>query len=232
MKEHYAPDFLAGAPRRSGLRKGFAAALRQRIGFTLTEVVLAVGVLSLSIVALVGLFGPTMGAVKNVVDRSGALAVADHLNSQLLSGEIYQVFGVENAADPFLQLSGKLLDAGATEVPDEEGVVYAWREYANAGNRGQADDVSLQLSITRPASGVLPRIEGAVYFAVLEEGLQQSSNKYDFGQVANSAYFPIQVSIYEAPMSDLVNNSDPDFEEFLKGERGKPLFQYTTAKLR
>jgi prepilin-type N-terminal cleavage/methylation domain-containing protein len=52
-----------------------------RKGFSLVEVVLAIGVLAVAITALLGLLGPTLLAVKNVVDTNKATASMGTIDS-------------------------------------------------------------------------------------------------------------------------------------------------------
>ncbi len=52
-----------------------------RSAFTLVEVVLAIGVLSLAIVALVALFGPTVNAVKSVIEVDQSASVASRVRA-------------------------------------------------------------------------------------------------------------------------------------------------------
>ncbi|MDR2429305.1 MAG: prepilin-type N-terminal cleavage/methylation domain-containing protein [Puniceicoccales bacterium] len=56
---------------------------RHRAAFTLVEVMLAVGVLSLAILALVGLIGATFQQVEEIVETNRALAVASTVNATL-----------------------------------------------------------------------------------------------------------------------------------------------------
>lgn len=245
MKERYTPRFY-GDISFSPV-KGFGARLRRRIGFTLTEVVLAVGVLSLAIVALVGLFGPTMGAVKEVIDRSGALAVADQVNSKLLSDEIYTALGNQTSPTRFSDFAGQLIvrsGGNVASIPTtpkgRAGVLYAWKQFNP--NRSEVGNVDLTLwpTVTNDDARGRPfdlgALDGSVYLVLMERGLQQGTNQYTFpGDVDNSAYFPILVSIYEAPMNLISTGLDlPEAElrNYANGLRGKPLFQYTTAKLR
>lgn len=46
-------------------------------GFSLVEVVLAIGIFAFVVVAVMGLFGSALGGVRDVVDRDGMVAVAD-----------------------------------------------------------------------------------------------------------------------------------------------------------
>lgn len=182
-------------------------------GFTLVEVVLAVGVLSLAIVALLGLFGPTMGAVKNVVDRSGATMVADQLNAALLSNQIYSI---DSDINTFDKLAGQVGGGNLW--------LYAWRQ---RGATSSLSQLEVQFSETKPADSVVPNIEGALFYISLKPATGLTGwSASSYSNVGDSAYFPILVSIYEVPlMGTGVVNEDGK-------PTSKPLFQYTTAKLR
>lgn len=63
-------------------------------GFTLIEVVLAIGVLGIAVLSLVMMFGPTMKSVRQVVSANEAIAATNAFNDFLQD----QARGVENAA--------------------------------------------------------------------------------------------------------------------------------------
>lgn len=52
-------------------------------GFSLVEVVLAIGIFAFVVVAVMGLFGSALGGVRDVVDRDGMVAVADSAAEQV-----------------------------------------------------------------------------------------------------------------------------------------------------
>ncbi|MGE9292894.1 MAG: type IV pilus modification PilV family protein [Puniceicoccales bacterium] len=56
---------------------------RSSKGFSLIEVVLAIGVLSLAVVAMLGLLAPTMNSVKEVVDNNKTTAMIGAVNAQV-----------------------------------------------------------------------------------------------------------------------------------------------------
>lgn len=242
MKEAYATRSCFSAPAKG--TPPVAGHLLRRIGFTLTEVILAVGVLSLAIVALIGLFGPTMGAVKGVIDRSGALAIADQLNAQLTSGEIFDSYSIsgDESGDAFYKLSEKLLTTSDGKTwTGSAGVLYAWKQYKTADNSRNLEDIEVRFSADMPnktTGFALERVEGSIYMIFLGQGLQGGDDAYKFDKtnVDKSAYFPIYVSIFELPMNWVVNNENGPtsavIKDYMEGKNGKPLFQYTTAKLR
>lgn len=204
----------------SQMQSGAPVAASRR-GFTLTEVVLAVGVLSLAIVALLGLFGPTMSSVKNVVDRGGAIAVADQLNSMLLSNQIYGELGMpvdESGLEVsnFETLGGEFY-TGTGEIKPNGLVVYAWRE-RDSSEALALDKQGMKFSKTLPANAI-DNLEGSV-FVLKMKGSEVGD--YD-GKVKDHAYFPIIVSIYEMPaVGGNVTNV----------QKESALFEFTTAKLR
>lgn len=247
MKEAYPSCSSFNVPAKGTVP--VAARSFRRIGFTLTEVILAVGVLSLAIVALIGLFGPTMGAVKGVIDRSGALAIADQFNAQLMSGEIYDSYAIagDEDGDAFYKLSSKLLttsDGKTWPGTPTTGVLYAWKEYDTNGSTRDLADLKIKFSPDLPKDGTngfsLDKIEGSVYMIFLGQGLQGGTDNYSFTKtdVDKSAYFPIYVSIYETPMPWVINGRPASptlstlIKNYMEGKNGQPLFQYTTAKLR
>lgn len=62
-------------------RKKRCGALRE--GFTLVEVVLAIGVLSVAVLALIGMFAPTMQIVREVMASDYAVASIENINYKL-----------------------------------------------------------------------------------------------------------------------------------------------------
>lgn len=72
---------------------------RHRGAFTLVEVMLAVGVLSLAILALVGLIGATFQQVEEIVETNRALAVAGTVNAALDRPELIGGDRIPNATD-------------------------------------------------------------------------------------------------------------------------------------
>jgi len=81
---------------------------RPKKGFTLIEVVLAIGVIGIAVVSLVMMFGPTMKSVRQVISTNEAIAASDAFNDFLQD----QARGIKNAAmtDNFKPASKPLFD--------------------------------------------------------------------------------------------------------------------------
>lgn len=96
------------------LRTAARSELRRR-GFTLTEVVLALGVMGLAFVPLLGLLPVGMGNFRSSMDRSAAARVAECLANEARQSDFEQV-----------QSSGNdlLFDGQGNEVRDREAAVF------------------------------------------------------------------------------------------------------------
>lgn len=202
---------------------------KQNFGFSLFEVVLAVGVLSVSILALLGLFGPTMASVKDVVDNNEANGVRTRLNAALMSDEIYKVYGLDTALSTrFTDFAEALNDPAAD--PRDPLILYFWQE------RDQLESPLVLVYTNDPKSGDeqmdLSEVEGSAFIVALERGMQSgtAAQKYDFDDVANQGHFPILVSIYPVAPGDMISKTPADFVTLVN--ETEPLFTYTTAKLR
>jgi hypothetical protein len=58
-------------------------------GFSLIEVILSVGILAIAIVSLLGLIGPTLGAVKTVIDTDAGVSAIGKMNAILDTTPFY-----------------------------------------------------------------------------------------------------------------------------------------------
>ncbi|MGE9295444.1 MAG: hypothetical protein ACQKBV_04065 [Puniceicoccales bacterium] len=193
---------------------------RARGGFSLFEVVLAVGVLAVSILALLGLFAPTMSSVRDVVDSNEASGVRTRLNAALMSDEIYSALGTSTSGTRFTDFAGRL----STPDANSPYLIYFWQTRDNTN-----DPLELNYSTSKgDVSSDLSRSEGQAFIVALEQGMQSSgADKFDFTNVQNEGYFPILVSIYALPVGELVNINELSFVN-----ETEPVFTYTTAKLR
>ncbi|GHC00100.1 type IV pilus modification PilV family protein [Cerasicoccus arenae] len=190
-------------------------------GFSLFEVVLAVGVLSVSILALLGLFGPTMSSVRDVVDSNEANGVRTRLNTALMTDEIYDAYaGLSDPATRFGEFAATLTPPTA----NTPSLLFFWNERKDVNSpliptfKENLNDFDITLS------------EGSAFVVALEQGMQGGTSTYDFSDVSNQGHFPILVSIYAVPASDLENKSIEEFKTMVNTV--DPLFIYTTAKLR
>lgn len=207
-------------------------------GFSLFEVVLAVGVLSISILALLGLFGPTMSSVRDVVDSNEANSVRTRLNSAFMSDEIYKAFGTDQADGRFETFAGQLNDPTASNRAPL--FIYFWNERDDLNDNDEIyDPVVLNYSVNPKTDTAtarqmdLTKVEGSAFVVALEQGMQGGSQPYDFSDpdfVKEQGHFPILVSIYSVAPTDLLNKNAADFTDMVN--KVDPVFSYTTAKLR
>lgn len=176
-------------------------------GFSLVEVVLAIGVIALAVVALIGLFGPTMGSVKQVVDSNFATAAISRVNA-------------------FIQ--NELTYEEAFALIDDKVVVYK-------STTGNPPNLITEMKLVRAAADyTVTEIDGTpliVFFSEIPESSASGSLEYDYDKVAEKAYIPLVVQIYELPGGSFSNpfllNLDSD-----EIENGNRIISYTTAKTR
>ncbi|WOO43387.1 type IV pilus modification PilV family protein [Rubellicoccus peritrichatus] len=201
----------------------------QARGFSLVEVVLAIGVLSLAVVALLGLFGPTMGSVKQVIDTNQATAVVSRVNAEIQRGMTWA--DIQNGI------------AGGGEM-----IFYVWKRqedtnkpvsFAMSGGNSSGTDYDADLDgdgtndVTIKGAGgdfETGKLVGTPMIVTFEQGLQGGSNPYDFSNVANEGYMPIFVSIFPVDPNQ-IGKSDYDSVDEIK-QTVEPIFTYTTAKTR
>jgi len=189
-----------------------------RSGFSLFEVVLAVGVLAVSILALLGLFGPTMSSVRDVVDSNEASSVRTRLHASLMSGEIYDRIGLPH--DGF-ETFGNLLPAPGSGDPY---VLYFWQS-----RQDNESPLELEFGADPPTLADMEISEGQSFVVTLEQGMQtQGDDAYDFSAIEEEGFFPILVSIYALPIGEMV--ALENVADFV--EANEPIVTYPTAKLR
>ena len=210
-----------------------------RPAFSLVEVVLAIGILSLAVVALLGLFGPTIGSVKQVVDTNLATAAVSRINAEIQNGMTWEeALNATNGG--YIFYVWKRQDAPTASNPNPP-VTFHMSEGNTAGSEFSADgNVDGKIDSSDPKltddlrSGNLVDTPLIVTF---DQGMQGGSNGYSFDkdEVAKQGYFPIEVSIYplEAGLT-LDGNNDKAPYSGITDVQSKldPVFTYTTAKTR
>lgn len=181
--------------------------------FTLVEVMIAVGVLSVSLAALIGLLAAISTKVAEVRSASKAISLVNDLEVILKSKAFDEVYTwVRN--------------------PRQSYVVYFWDEYANDKD---VDDPSLvcissedsgRRQSAPPNSEELKRTEGNVYRVLLslnEDALKgcrtelaSPDSEYNGGPLPASAdmygeaFLPITVEVLADPVNDIVLGSGDD----------------------
>ena len=201
-----------------------AASVRGPLAFSLIEVVLAIGVLSLAVVAMLGLFAPTMNSVKQVVDGNKATALVGMINAQVNENMDYDDIG----------------DGLATGGPM---YFYAWERERTAGNKKFVDIVMTEPNgaantpataadlngdgNTTAASPFSDRDGGVLAgpaFVVTFDQLTLGAGNYTYGNYTDEAYIPFLVTIYQLDL-----NQGFDRNKLTEANR---VLSYPSAKLR
>ena len=215
-------------------------------GFSLIEVVLAIGIFLVTILALVGLLGPTLQSVEEVEKTD-------------------EVASVVNTVNAFLQNSPEIAGATTTSkfnlifnavAGDNHATIFVFNEYLNENTEKERLVVGFQGAETLAGSGTLgpasviadtrfSESSGTIYRVILTPSSvipvsptayrsnirNSSTGTYDLLVDLDAyleGYFAMEVRIYaEEPGANFVN--DKALTEFLDVE---PLFSYNTAVVR
>lgn len=184
------------------MKKSF---IKNKKGFTLVEVMLAVGVIAVSIASMIGLLGA-------------------------ITANITQIRHQQRTADCVAQMETVLRTKRFSEVyrwlanPSEPYVVYFWTEYQNPDD----PDNSSMMLVTSEDEGYVPGMppskeamansEGNIYRALLtlyQSGLKGervaigSDAQYDGGALAGEdtsyalSYLPINMELFAEPREDI-----------------------------
>jgi type II secretory pathway pseudopilin PulG len=192
------------------------ACIRRPGAFSLIEVVLAIGVLSLAVVAMLGLFAPTMNSVKQVVDGNKATALVGMINAQVNEKIAYNDIGdgLKGGADAIMYF-------------------YAWeRENASGGidivmsdpgsSKPGSTDVSTGSSVASPKDDKA-NLAGPA-FVVTFERLELGAGNYDYTKYTDEAYIPFLVTIYQLDLDEGFNKDHLN--------EATRVISYPSAKLR
>lgn len=153
-------------------------------GFTLIEVVLAVGVLGIAILSLVMMFGPTMKSVSEVVSANEASAAVDYFN-EFLQNEAHDkpTSGYQGTPSDF--------DTVASWVANDQ----EFWVYATTTNNGQLEITTDSADIDVTSADFVNKLNSGV----LRIKISQMASGYDYADVSNQAYLPMLVEIFSVP---------------------------------
>lgn len=146
--------------------------------FSLVEVVLAIGVFSLAIVAVFGLLIPITRDSSSVIDTSTAIRLAEGVNRELerVGGETVKSLG-----------NGSLF---LVATPDGSRILRTYQT-ANGSNSGAA-----QAAENDPSSGTPPGIVKRDRFYIIEvKLLNNSANKVYYNSADNPGSIPVEVRV-------------------------------------
>ncbi|MEM9227116.1 MAG: prepilin-type N-terminal cleavage/methylation domain-containing protein [Verrucomicrobiota bacterium] len=197
-------------------------------GFSLVEVVLAIGIIAIAVVALLGLFGPTVGGVKQIVDSNRALSVADavrqYINQDLDFSDITTPLG-----------------------SDGEYLLYVWSEQEDSGfTAANQDDTLIEVFVSNDINTADPdlgsyipdttRMQGPTYIAVLRQ-LQVaqdsagSAQPFPYNSAAAQAYIPFLVSIYQVDRNQFFSITPTGGNDSFLHD-GNRITEYSMSRLR
>ena len=158
-----------------------------RPGFTLVEVVLAVGVLSLAIVALIALLGPTVNAVREVIDADETTSVVSRFNAILRSPD-------QTPTDDEIEgLSFLEVRAAASAPSLEDSLILMWTVRELDGGELQPPELK-----TWRGSAAIDEVEADLIAGELDGGIYavviQKSSNFDYTQT-DVGYVPALITI-------------------------------------
>ncbi len=189
---------------------------QQRKAFTLVEVMLAVGVIAISISAMIGLLAAITNNLNLIRQQNKAVSLLSNIETTLQMKKFDTVLRwVANPSEPY--------------------IIYFWDEYQNPDD----PDNSSMLTFSSEDGGKSPKMppstedlekgEGEVYRVLLslyQGGLKgqrvriDDDSEYSGGAVSSDAqtyalsYIPIKVEILADPRDDIINGTgDPSTNE-------------------
>lgn len=186
--------------------------------FTLVEVVLAIGVIAIAIMALLGLIGPTLNQVRNVIDSSQAIAAMSKFNvyidETLTFDELFGKIG-GGSADYYVYdriVTQNNIDGIETVVTDNLGNVNA--DYGNRIISGSVYRFILSRS--------------SMWEVTVAEGGNPEDTVSNWDNIDEFAYFPVfvRVLLLQPESGQYVASAN---EEEIERDT---ILTYTTAKLR
>jgi prepilin-type N-terminal cleavage/methylation domain-containing protein len=179
--------------------------LKNKKGFTLVEVMLAVGVIAVSIASMIGLLGAITANITQIRHQQRAADCVAQMETTLRTKRFSEVYRwVSNPAEPY--------------------VVYFWTEYQNPDD---PDNSSLMLVTSEdegrvpnmpPSKEALGNSEGGVYRALLslyQSGLKGErvavggEGQYGGGALGGDettyalSYLPINMELFAEPREDI-----------------------------
>ena len=179
-------------------------------GFSLIEVVLAIGVLALAVIVLIGIFTPTVHSIDGVLEQRDIDTVVGIVNNRIQNEMTWDEFTAAVGPESSLAYLWK-------RIPKEQDSVqsYAKPELVQTGFLGLENLAQLEQD---SAHG---QVLGMPILVVLE---RTELNDYDYQLTAKKGYIPARVNLYALNMA--LESPTASAQERM------PLFSYTTAKTR
>jgi type II secretory pathway pseudopilin PulG len=233
------------------MRTRFVIPSSRRVGFSLIEVVMAIGIFLVTVLALVGLLGPTLKSINEVEKTDEVSSIVNTLNAFLQSSpEIPLVAG----GSKFNAIYNAVAAGG-------EATVYIYRWYEDANDAEGSPVIRLEVGFDSAESGSVgansivnmpaanpadfPKAAGTIYRAVLTPSSVLNSTYRSASRNTNEVYdlveplanylegsFAMEVRIFaEDPPGPSSTSAYPTTNlGFLKDL--EPIFTYNTAIVR
>ncbi len=181
--------------------------IKSRKGFTLVEVMLAVGVIAVSITAMIGLLASITASLNVSRHQNKAMTLISNVETTLQMQSFNTVYRwVQNPATPY--------------------IMFFWDEYQNSEDPDNSSLVTMSSELVgrpkEPPTGTnLSNGEGDVYRVIIslyQNGLKNqridisSDNMYSGGGLPGASdsyalsYIPVKVDIYAEPRSDITRD--------------------------
>ena len=189
---------------------------------------MAIGVLSLAVVAMLGLFAPTMNSVKQVVDGNKATALVGLINAEVNEEILFDDIGTA------------LRDGSIMYF-------YAWEREYEVGNGNKISEVVISepgntepgsTSVKTSSSSTIDansplddsdNLAGPAFVVTFERLSLGAGNDYPYGTYGTEAYIPFLVTIYQLDLDQLKVNNGFDSDKLNEATR---VISYPSAKLR
>ena len=185
---------------------------RVKQGFTLIEVALAIGVLSLAVMAMLGMFAPTMTSVRDVLDSNQAIAVSDDVESYIESQPFSDVIDLVRPKE-----SPGILYV----IPYTQSVFNT----TISGSKIESNIVTRFQDVRRMGDS-LETIEGSFFRVEIKQLEDDTGRPLDiYDNARNEAYLPMLIELYPIAFNNPERNNSRENVE-------APVFSFTSVKLR
>ena len=179
MSPQQTPSRTSAPPRNATL----AASPR---GFSLVEVVIALGIFSFAMVAIIGLFGGVSKNTRSLVDRDATIAVWQSLSAEIANKDSTNIFSIPSGTG----------DAGRPEL---------FARVVQRNGSTTTDPLSVEIAATATGFTNTPS-DGRLYRARLYRALSGSNEAL---WQSNQAYYPMRVRVDTFAGNSYSPNSPP-----------------------
>ncbi len=170
--------------------------MTKKTGFTLIEVVLAIGVLSIAILALVGLMGPALSSARDAIDANQASGIISKVNTFVQTGVMHTSAG----ATPMD------FNAFAQKVSTGRWELFAYTVRPDP-EKPSVERISERGAFREAVNRT--EVEGQAIMVVLKPYRPAGDGKLipeeDWKNTSTMAYLPVEITVYTLPQYDVDN---------------------------